>query len=216
MDETRKVVIVGAGGHARVVSTILALDNGVTVVGFLDPVLKQPGERINGWPVLGDLDILPDLRRDGVSEAVIAIGDNALREMRMQQLSSLGFDLINAIHPTAIIEHNASIGLGVVVAAGAIICCNTVIGDNCIINTGAVVEHETKVGPNVHIAPGANIAGRVVIGHNSFIGIGATVKEYISIGENVTVGAGAVVVEDIPDNVIAVGIPARPIRREGE
>lgn len=216
MDEIRRVVIVGAGGHARVVSTILALNSQVDVVGYVDPVLKEPGERINGLPVLGDLDILPDLFRDGVNGAVIAIGDNTLRELRLHQLSNLGFDLINAVHPTAIIEHNATVGRGVVVAAGAIICCNTVIGDNCIINTGAIVEHETEVGPNVHIAPGANIAGRVAIGRNSFIGIGATVKEYINIGENVTIGAGAVVVEDMPDNVVAVGIPARPIRRKDE
>jgi UDP-perosamine 4-acetyltransferase len=216
MDDIRKVVIIGAGGHARVVSTILALDSQVNVVGYVDPVLKEPGEHINGLPVLGDLGALPGLLQDGVNGAVIAIGDNALRELRFQQLGSLGLDLISAIHPTAIIEHNATLGRGVVIAAGAIICCNSTIGDNCIINTGAIVEHETKVGPNVHIAPGVNIAGRVVIGRNSFIGIGATVKEYINIGEDVTIGAGAVVVDDVPDRVVAVGIPARPIRSKVE
>jgi UDP-perosamine 4-acetyltransferase len=216
MDDIRKVVIVGAGGHARVVSTVLALNKQVSVVGYADPVLKVPGEQINGLPVLGDLDILPDLLRDGVSGAIIAIGDNALRERRWQQVGTLGFDLINAIHPTAIIEHNATLGRGVVIAAGAVVCCNVVVGDNCIINTGAIVEHETNVGSNVHIAPGTNIAGRVVIGRNSFIGIGATVKEYIRIGENVTIGAGAVVIENVPDNVVAAGVPALPIRKGGK
>jgi UDP-perosamine 4-acetyltransferase len=216
VEEIKRTVIVGAGGHARVVSSILAQDSRVNVVGFVDPVLKEPGERINGLPVLGDLGIIPNLRRDGISGAVIAIGDNALRELRSRQLSDQGFDLVNAIHPTAIIEHNAAVGRGVVIAAGAIVCCNAVIRDNCIINTGAIIEHETKVGANVHIAPGVSVAGRVVVGRNSFIGIGATVREYIHIGENVTIGAGAVVVEDIPGNVVAVGVPARPVQKESK
>jgi sugar O-acyltransferase (sialic acid O-acetyltransferase NeuD family) len=212
----KKIVIVGAGGQGRVVSTILALNDQVEVVGFVDPIFKSPNERINGLPVLGNLDILPVLNSDGVYSAVIAIGNNQLRALRFEQLDAQGFELINAIHPTAIIEHNATLYRGVVVAAGAIICCNTIIRDNCIINTGAIVEHETKIDANVHIAPGANIAGRVEIGHNTFIGIGATVKDYIHIGQNVTVGAGAVVIDDVPDDMVVVGVPARPIRKKGE
>ncbi len=211
----RPVIVIGAGGQARVVSSILARSDRFEVVGFLDYVSTTAGEQIGEKTVLGDHSLLPDLLAQGVKHAIVAVGDNAIRTKHFNTLTQMGFELINVIHPTALIEDGATLGCGNVVAAGAIICCYTQIGDNCIINTGAIVEHETRVGSNVHIAPGVNIAGRVKIGSNTFVGIGVTVKEYLTLGENATVGAGAVVLKDIPANVIAYGVPAE-IRREKE
>jgi len=207
-----KVIIIGAGGHARVVSSILNFSDYFEVVGFIDETINSKGEKVGQLSVLGDHKLLPDLLKQGISNAIVALGDNKIRAKRFYQLVDLGFNLINAIHPKALIESGVRIGRGNVIAAGAIIGCYTEIGDNCIINTGATIDHEAIIQDHIHIAPGSHIAGRVRIGPNTFIGIGANIKDYITIGANVTVGAGAAVVKDIPDNNVVVGVPARQIK----
>lgn len=208
-----KTVIVGAGGQARVVADILNYDPNVEIVGYTDNILREPGEEIFGKPVLGKHSIWPNLLKEGVIAAVVAVGDNEIRTEYFNQLKKLGFLLLNAIHPNASLASNVELGEGITVCSGATINTLVKIGNNCIINTAAIVEHECIVEDNVHIGPGANIAGRVVIKKNSFIGIGSTIREYITIGKNVTIGAGSVVLQDIPDNVMAAGVPAQ-IKKE--
>jgi len=207
-----KTIVIGAGGHARVVSSILQYDANIELVGFIDIVIKVPGETIHGKPVLGDHSLLPKLLKEGIRGAIIAVGDNAIREGHFRKLREMGFEMMNAVHPSASVANDVVIGRGVVIAAGAVICTHATIGDNTVINTGAIVEHENIIGENVHIAPGVNVAGRTVIKRNTFIGIGSTVKDSITIGENVTVGARAVVLENIPDNAVAVGVPAKVVK----
>lgn len=207
-----KIVIVGAGGHARTVMSILRCYPEIEVNCFVDKESRFEGETISGIPV-EDFSILPDILPKGVDSAIIAIGDNFRRERYFAQLRDMGFKMINAIHPSATIDNNTTIGKGVVIAAGAIVCPFVDVGDNTIINTGSIVEHEVRLGENVHVGPGVNIAGRVTIGRNSFIGLGSNIKDYISIGENVIVGAGSVVLEDIADNIIVAGVPARAIKQ---
>ena len=203
-----KVLIVGAGGQARVVYDIISYDRSFEVIGFTDIVLRRPDEKIFGKPVLGKHEIWPELYNKGIKAAIVAIGDNNIRARHFRKLKRLGFELINAIHPNSSIAPSAKTGKGVVVSAGAIINTNARIGNNCIVNTGAVVEHECVVANHVHIAPRVCVAGRTRIGEKSFIGIGSVVKEYLTIGRNVVIGAGSVVLGDVPDNVMVAGIPA--------
>ena len=208
-----KVVIIGAGGHARAVYEILMHDLNIEVVGFVDNAADTLGEMIGGIHVVGDHSILPDLLEAGVLGAAIGIGDNKLRRSYFEAITNIGFAPVNAIHPTAHIAHNVMIGRGVVIGTGTTVCTGARIGDNVIINTGAIIEHESIIGDDVHIAPGSSIAGRVTINRGAFVGIGSVIKEYVTIGENAVIGAGSVVLKDIPDDAVAVGSPSRIVRR---
>jgi len=208
----KKVVIIGAGGQARVVYDILSGDSNMEVVAFVDNVVPGGEERIMGIPVMGDHSVLPRLIADGARGAIVAVGDNEIRTAHFEWLKGLGLELINAIHSTSCIAPSAKLGQGVTVAMGAIISTDARIGDNVIINTGATIDHEDAIADHVHIAPGCALAGRVTIKRGTFIGIGSVVKDYVTIGENAIIGAGSVVLEDIPDNAVAVGAPAKIVK----
>lgn len=203
------VLILGAGGHAKVVADIL-LSQGLEVTGYLDDDPQTWNTKPLNVPVLGSSDTFPELAQHRI---VIGIGSNAIRQRLAAQL---GEDMrwCNALHPRAIIAESVKLGLGVVVAAGAIINPDTVIGDHVIINTAASVDHDCEVGAFCHIGPGTHLGGGVKVGQGTLIGIGATVHPYCTIGKNVIVGAGAVVVNDIPDNITVVGVPARPLKKD--
>jgi sugar O-acyltransferase (sialic acid O-acetyltransferase NeuD family) len=211
-----KVVIIGAGGHARAVYEIMMHDLNIEAVGFVDNVADTVGEMIMDIPVVGDHSVLPGLLEEGVLGAAIGIGDNKLRRSYFELIKSIGFVPVNAIHPTAHIAHNVRIGSGVVIGTGTTVCTGARIGDNVIINTGAIIEHESIIGDDAHIAPGSSIAGRVAINRGAFVGIGSVIKEYVTIGENAIIGAGSIVLEDIPDDAVAVGSPSRIVRRNNE
>lgn len=200
------LLIVGAGGHAKVVADIL-ISQGITVLGFLDDNLTLRDAHCLGLPILDPID---DYQSHSPTGLVMGIGDNATRKAVAERLGNEARPLWRtAIHPSAIVARSARIGEGTVIAAGAVINPDAVIGRHVIINTGATVDHDCDIDDFCHIAPGANLAGGTCVGEGSLIGIGATVIPYHSIGSWAVVGAGAVVVTDIPDNVIAKGIPAR-------
>lgn len=203
-----KAIIVGAGGHSRVVYEILSHDDSIDIIGFTDNVIKCENETIFGLPILGPHSIWGDLYKKGIKHAIVAIGDNIIRKARYEELKQIGFQIINAIHPSAYISPSVMIGEGTVVGPGAIINTNANIGKNCIINSGAVVEHECVIGNHVHIAPRACIAGRTSIGDLTFVGMGSVVKEYLKIGQKSIIGAGSVVLSDVSDKVLVAGAPA--------
>ena len=207
-----KIVIIGAGGHARVVYEIVSHDRNLEVVAFVDNVVHGRDEHIMGVRVMGDHSVLPRLIGDGVKGAIVAIGDNETRASRFQELAALGLMAVSGIHPTSHIASSARLGSGVTIAMGAIVSTGARIGDNVIVNTGAIVEHEDELEDHVHIGPRCALAGRVTVKRGAFIGIGSVVKEYLTIGRNSIIGAGSVVLEDIPDNVVAVGAPAKVIK----
>ncbi|MFC2034061.1 acetyltransferase [Chloroflexota bacterium] len=211
-----KIAIIGAGGQARIVYEILSFNRNVQVVAFVDNVVHGSDEQIMGIPIIGDHSILPKLISNGVSGASIAIGDNKIREIRYEEFSGMGLEIVNAIHPTSYIAPSAKLGSGVTVAIGAIIGTGARIGDNVIVNNGAIIDHENEIDDHVHIAPGCLLAGRVTVKKGTFIGIGSVIKEYLTIGKNVTIGAGSVVLEDIPDNVTAVGAPAKVVKTKND
>jgi UDP-perosamine 4-acetyltransferase len=206
------VLIVGAGGHGKVVLDILREMGKHTPVGFIDADTTLAGTQVGGLPVFGPANQLPKLRAKKIGGAIIAIGDNRARQTYAAMLSEQGFELINAIHPAASVARSAIIGRNVVIAANAVICAEAKIADSTIINTAAVVDHESEVGPAAHICPTAALAGRVRIGEGAFIGIGAKVISCVTIGQHAIVGAGAAVISDVPAEATVVGVPARIIK----
>jgi UDP-perosamine 4-acetyltransferase len=205
-------IIVGAGGHGRVVLDVFRQAHDIDPVGFLDANPQLRGRKVDGVRVLGGLADLPSLRADGIDSAIVAIGDNATRNMYAQTLTSHGFRLVNAIHPKAAIADTAKLGTNIVIAAGAVICAHCRISDSCIVNTASIVDHESFIGRATHICPGSRLAGRVIVEDFAFVGIGATVVQCLTIGRGSTVGAGAVVLRNVEPFTTVVGVPARCIK----
>jgi UDP-N-acetylbacillosamine N-acetyltransferase len=209
---TPDLVIVGAGGHARVVAEIARL-TGHVVAGFLDDV--DPGRQhaaFFGSVVLGGLEQLPALVDAGVHQAVIAIGDCGARLRLASLVAEAGMQLPVMFHPQSVHSSDATIGAGTVLVAGAIVNPGARIGANVIVNTAATIDHDCIIEDGVHVACGAHLAGHVHVGRGSWVGIGAVVKERVRIGAQTIVGAGAVVLKDLPDGVLAYGAPAKVIQ----
>lgn len=207
-----RVVILGAGGHGKVVLDILRAAGEVEPVGFLDADPALAGTEVLDVPVLGAANLLPKLRGQKVRGAVVAIGDNRARRQYAAMVREHGLELVNAIHPDACVSPTARLGRNVVIAAHAVVCVEAQIADSGIINTAAVVDHECRIGEAVHIGPGALLAGRVCVQPLAFVGMGAKVIQCRTVGEAAIVGAGAVVIEDVPAGCTVVGVPARVVR----
>lgn len=206
------VVIAGAGGHGRIVLDILQMVGEHRVVGFLDANVDVHGTTVNGVPVLGDVSLLPKLRRDGVRGGIVGIGDNLVRITYARKILAGGLELVNAIHPSTVVSAMAEVGRNVVAAAGSIICTGARIHDSVIVNTGAIVDHECLVEEAAHLAPGVKLAGRVTVETAAFVGLNACVLPCLKVGSRAVVGAGAVVIRDVAPGSTVVGIPAMPIQ----
>ena len=206
------IVILGAGGHGRVVLDILQQAREHVVKGFLDSNPQIWGRRVDGVPVLGGPDLLSDLATQDVDGAIVAIGDNGIRRQFADLVDAAGLELANAIHPSANLARTVTVGCNVVIAAGALVCAHCQIGDSVILNTGCIVDHESMVGTAAHICPGVKLAGHVTIESGAFVGIGATVIQNVRIGYDAVVGAGSVVIEDVEPMTTVVGVPAKTIK----
>lgn len=211
--QSRKCIILGCGGHGRVVLDILNNIGTHEIIGFVDSNLEYVGRRIDGIEVLGCPADLPALRNQfDVDCAIVAIGNNGVRRALADQVEAMGIGLINAVHPSANLAHNVILGRNIVIAAGALVCAHCQIGDSVILNTGCIVDHESLIGTATHICPGARLAGRVTVESGAFVGIGATVIQSTRVGYESVVGAGAVVINDVAPMSTVVGVPAREIK----
>lgn len=212
-----QVVVIGAGGHAKVVIDALLREQKHQIAGLLERDSGQGGTCVCGIPVIGtDKDLL-SLQERGVSGAVIGIGHlghGAQRDLIAQKLHTQGFHLVTVIHPSATVSPFARVGEGTVICAGAVVNPGAEIGENCIINTGAVIEHDVVLGRNVHVAPNAAISGGSVIERHAFIGIGSCIIQGLRLGEGCIVGAGSVVLRDVGAGITVAGNPAHRIMEE--
>ena len=207
------LVIWGASGHAKVVADIVRLQGEHEIHGFLDD--QDPaaeGRAFCGSRVLGGRERLDELHAQGVSHVLFGFGDGAARLRLAALVRERGFALARAIHPRAVVAGDAVVGAGSVIAAGAVIGPATTLGENVIVNTLAGVDHDCAIGDGAHVCPGARLGGWVEVGERAWIGIGATVRDRARVGAGTIVGAGAVVIEDLPDDVVAYGVPARVVR----
>lgn len=206
---TLPVIVIGAGGHAKVVlDTLLA--SGRQVIGLTEADPAKHGQHLLGVPILGGDDRLAAYPCDRV-ELLLglgSVGDASLRRKCFLALHQQGYRFATAIHPAAHIAREVSLGQGTVIMAGAILQPGCQLGENVIINTGARLDHDCRVGDHAHISPGAVLCGEVQVAAAAHIGAGATIIQGINIGEGSLVGAGAAVVRSVPAGRRVTGVPA--------
>ena len=199
-----EAIVVGAGGHARVVAALLGCI-GVEVAGFVDPAFRGQKETIYGVPVVGNLDALCDFP-PGKYDGYVAIGDNVERQSKVEHLKRAGYALPAIVHPGARLSDRVRIGEACCVCMGAALAAEAHIGQGVIVNTGAMIDHESDIADFVHLAPGAVVPGRVKIGAGAFVGMGARVAEKLRVGRGAVIGAGSVVLKDVPDGAKVLGV----------
>lgn len=211
--QVKRIVIYGCGDMGIQTYNILKHDKSYKVAGFLDDNTEKRGALFLGYPVFGDHSALPELHRDqNIEYGIATIGDNRIRSGKIRLMRKAGLQIATAIHPQAFIDSPESIGEGTVVEMGAFVHPETVIGEGCFVCCGAVVAHNSSVGDYVLLAGGCIFGSRVVIGDYTLVGVGANISPYVTIGKNVLIGTGAAVVKDLPDNVVAAGVPAKILR----
>jgi len=210
-ESLQQILILGGGGHARVLIDLIRSAGEYDISGILDTRFEATA-LISGIPVLGKDDLLPELYANGARHVCIgigSIGDNSKRAKLYETVKHIGFSIPPLVHTQAIVSKQSKIAEGAQVMAGAIIQTDSLIDENTIINTGAIVEHDCRIGKHVHVCPGVVISGSVTIDDSAFIGVGATIIQGAKIGGNAIVAAGAVVISDVPDNSKVMGVPAR-------
>ncbi|MCE6988836.1 acetyltransferase [Dyadobacter sp. CY323] len=195
------MIIYGAGGHAKVISGILAACGETLLLVFDDDITRNSFS--NSVEVVS---YIPELFPD--ENLIIAIGDNLVRRSIASKVSH---QFGNAIHPSALIDTEVCKNSGIVIMQNVVIQAGSSIGTHVIVNTSAVVDHDCALGDFVHVGPGATLCGNVVVGENTLVGAGSTVIPNIQIGKNCKIGAGTVVTKDIPDNVTVYGNPGKII-----
>ncbi|MBU2025199.1 acetyltransferase [Patescibacteria group bacterium] len=207
------LVIIGGGGHARVIISIIEKLEKYQVLGYVDLAKKR---NMKGIKYLGRDKILKSLKKKHRNcQAIIGIGKVDLGDFRLKiynRLKALGFEFPAIVSPQASVNKEVLLGPGTVVGDKAVINCGVKIQALGIINTGSIIEHDCKLGENVSVAPGAILCGEAMVGDNSFIGAGAVVNQVLNIAKNCLIGSGAVVVKNCPTAGTYLGIPAKKVK----
>ncbi|HFC8488753.1 TPA: NeuD/PglB/VioB family sugar acetyltransferase [Neisseria meningitidis] len=207
----RKLAVIGAGGHGKVVAELAAALGTYGEIVFLD---DRAQSSINGFPVIGTTLLLENSLSPEQYDVAVAVGNNRIRRQIAEKAATLGFSLPVLIHPNAYVSPSATVGQGSVVMAQAVVQAGSVLKDGVIVNTAATVDHDCLLDAFVHISPGAHLSGNTHIGEESWIGTGACSRQQIRIGSRATIGAGAVVVRDVSDGMTVAGNPAKPLPRK--
>jgi len=212
----KSVVIVGAGGFGREVLQIFKDQNKISqtwnMLGFVDENKELHGKVVNGYPVLGGLNWLKEHKNDDLG-CVVAIFSCEARKRVAEKLEKAGVNFYNAIHPSVRVRDPVELGYDVIVQVGSLLSVDIKIGNHVQMNTYTTIGHDAIIGDYCTIGPSANVNGDVRLGDGAYIACHAVVLQGISVGNWSTVGAGAVVIEDIPEKVVAVGVPAKVVKR---
>ncbi len=209
------ILIIGGGGHAKVIISILKRNDAYNIIGYTDKINKGT---LLGIKYLGTDTVLSKFYKENICrKAILGVGqvlNNNFRQKVIKNILEIGFNFPAIISNTAIVNEDVEIGNGTVVFDGAIINTGTKIGKYSIINTGAIIEHDCQISDFTHIAPGAVLSGGVKVKKNTMIGAGATVIQNIKIGGNIIIGAGAVVIKDCNKKGIYAGVPSVKIDKK--
>jgi UDP-perosamine 4-acetyltransferase len=212
-----KLLIVGAGGHARSVLDIASQVGEYSQISCIDS--SYPSVRLvpgfEDVPIIGTDSDMELLFKQGYRHVFVALGDNKIRNKLFYSAVSLGYEPVNIISRSAIISPRAKLGKGICVMAGAVINVNADVGDNCIINTRCSIDHDCYISESCHIAPGVTLSGNVRINQGTWVGTGASVKDGITIGSWSYIGAGSVVVTNLESNALYYGVPAKRRKQNG-
>lgn len=204
------IIILGAGGHAKVVLDALLLA-GHKVLGLTDSDTTKHGSSILGVPVLGGDETVLNYEAADVQLAngIGSVGMTEVRRAVFEKFAELGYRFAVLVHPFTFVAPDSVLGEGAQIMAGAVIQPGCRIGRNTIINTGTTIDHDCNILDHVHVSPGVTVCGNVIIYSFSHIGAGATVIQNVVVGANALVAAGAVVIKDVPPSTVVAGIPAR-------
>jgi sugar O-acyltransferase (sialic acid O-acetyltransferase NeuD family) len=202
------IFVYGARGHGKVVADILQV-GGQRVCGFIDDCAESVEPQVLALPVCGGFEWLKHRSQQTPVVVVLGIGKNEARQEVAERCRSAGIKLLTAIHPDAVVSTSARIGDGTVIMARAVVNPDAIIGECAVVNTGAVVEHDCVIGDYAHLSPNSSMGGAARLGALSWLGMSAAIIHGVSVGVGTVVGAGAVVIRDLPDSVVAVGVPAR-------
>ncbi|MCC5828294.1 MAG: NeuD/PglB/VioB family sugar acetyltransferase [Phycisphaeraceae bacterium] len=212
----KPLILLGAGGHARICLELLGLMDGPEVLGVILPAEEGHLAQRLGLAHLGGDDDLPDLARrwPGLA-AIVGLGINGadmrVRLRLLKTLDALQIDRLTLRHPRAVISQHATIESGAQVMAGAIIQRDAAIGADAVIGSGVIIEHDAHVGDAGFIGPGAVLCGQVELGPRAVVGCGACILPGVRIGQSAVVAAGAVVRRDVPAGQRVMGVPAREV-----
>ena len=213
-----KILLVGAGQHARVVLYNIQEQNKYDVIGILDKNLDKAKEEkfFEGIPIL-DIDYskidLKELKEKlGTDKFFISFGNMKYRKKVGELFKNSGWNSVNIIHPNAVISKNAKLGEGILIECGCLITPNPIIGDNVVVNTGSQVNHDNIIENHVYIASGVVLSGGVKIGENTLLDDGVIVTLGREVGKNSLIGAGAVVTKNIKERCVGYGNPCKIVR----
>ncbi len=201
---SKPVIILGAGGHAKVVADVL-LNSGKNLIGFAAPH-KPPGTKFFNLEVLGDEKILSKYPPENILLAN-GVGAMPYQDQRWKLASRVrekGYSFLTTIHPSSVVAKDVELEEGVQIMAGSVIQPGTRVGRDSIINTGVLLDHDCTISSNCHLAPGVVLSGSVKIGEGSHIGTGTSVIQSISIGKNCVIAAGSIIYKNIPDSSIII------------
>ena len=197
MTTREKIVLLGSGGHAKIVADIIEEAAKYDIVGV---VTEHGVDRFLGYPVLGNDDVLPRLFQEGLRKAAMGVGgfrENTLRKNVYIKTKSMGFCFPPMIHPSAVISKTAVIGEGAVIFAGVVVNPCVIVGENVIIATGSTIDHDTTIEDHVLVSAGVTVGANDVIRAGALLALGSKIVSGLTVGKDVLVGAGAVVTRDL-------------------